>query len=441
MTTTPSNDSKPDPPPSPPPKESDSSGLFRQSALKNISAGEHIDQMLQVVRPSYWIILSVIFFLLAIFIVWLFLGRVPKVVEGQGMILPKDGVYQITSPAGGLLKSEPLAEGKIVKQGDFIARILTSESIQALKNARDDEKLAEINYRDQQAIYVATMAASKTADTTVLKLMRENISSIEKDLVDQKKEYEITGQLFKDGYVTRSDLLAAESAVSATDQSLHDSRMSLSDRLVSDQENRIQKEELLRQARQSFDKAVDQRKQVEAENITAEIYSPIGGVIQEFVLKRNDSVNTGGEICLIESEGPPEVASIFFPTDNAARIKPGEIVKMEVSSYPPDRFGKLLGRVTRVDKLPASQSVIKAGCGYSSNLANELIAGPPVNRVDVVLETEMKGNRRVYRRTGGGEAFSVSSGMIVSGSAVIEEQVPITMVIPALKKWFGLSEI
>jgi hypothetical protein len=31
--------------------------------------------------------------------------------------------------------------------------------------------------------------------------------------------------------------------------------------------------------------------------------------------------------------------------------------------------------------------------------------------------------------------------MVCRGEAVVERQVPITLVIPALKKWFGVTEI
>lgn len=446
----------PAPPPSPPdaadqapPAEeqpsaspSGNESLYRKAALERLSAaGEHIDDLLRVSRPSDSIIVATLLLLALVVLFWSFLGRIPVMVEGEGMIQPREGIVQVAATGGGTLVSETPAEGRRVEKGDFLAKIVSREAQQSLENARERERQAQADYDAQKQIYQATVQTSETAENSIVGFMRENITQLKEMYQDRKRDYQTTQELFHKGYMTRSDVISSEGALVSAFQDINQAQISLARERVSRQADLIEKQLALRDKEEALAAAREDREKIEASIRDSTLLAPAAGLVREFTWKRGDIVPAGANVCLVESSGPPAVTYLFIATDDAKKVAVGAPVQIEVASYPSDIYGKLLGRVTKVDELPASQPLIAQACGYSNELVQRISSEPSSNRVAVDLETEIQDGRIVYRKASGGSPFPVSSGMICSGSAVTENRIPITLVIPALKKLFGLSEM
>jgi len=415
--------------------------LYRKAAIRHHFAQGDVDEALRVSRPSDWIVIGAVTVLAALVLTWAFVGSLPVMVQGKGLILPAGGIAQVKTEDGGVVLTPPPANGRRVKNGDLLVRIIPETNRQSLKNSIKKENDAEHFYRAQKSAYAAVKKASEEAQNTYIKLMTDNLKKLKEIVSDQERQYANLKELYGKQMTTISELLAAEEAAAGAYRSYNQARIQLAQQKVSVREDLLRQELSLRSAQSSYLSAREDRKYQEALVKSGEIRAPMDGVVRQCVLQAGDSAAAGTPVCLLEGEGEPDLVYLFFKTDDAERLKVGGPARVEVLSYPADRYGKLIGRVTAIAPLPATRELIEESAGYSGILARELESGAPVSRVTVRLETVRRNGKTVFRKTGAGAPFPVVSGMVCRGEAVVERQVPITLVIPALKKWFGVTEI
>lgn len=63
-----------------------SSTLFRKASLDNISSPEQLNDYIKVSNPSIWVVLTAMFTVLAVVLVWSFTGSLPTSVSTRGII-------------------------------------------------------------------------------------------------------------------------------------------------------------------------------------------------------------------------------------------------------------------------------------------------------------------------------------------------------------------
>ncbi|MEN6389299.1 MAG: hypothetical protein ABFD04_02710 [Syntrophomonas sp.] len=63
-----------------------SSTLFRKASLDSLTSPEQLNDYIKVSNPSIWIVLSAMFILLAVVLVWSFTGSLPTSVSAKGVI-------------------------------------------------------------------------------------------------------------------------------------------------------------------------------------------------------------------------------------------------------------------------------------------------------------------------------------------------------------------
>jgi hypothetical protein len=97
--------------------------MFRQRALKRISSPEQLDRLVQVTTPKRWIGLAGLLIVVLGAIVWSAVSSVPTTLKGPGFLLPLGGLYEVQSPAPGLVSSIDLANGQHVVAGQVVGHI------------------------------------------------------------------------------------------------------------------------------------------------------------------------------------------------------------------------------------------------------------------------------------------------------------------------------
>ena len=413
-------------------------GLFRKAAMSRMAAGQHVDELLRVSKPSDWFFAGTLAALVVVTIAWSFLGRIPVMASGTGLIQPETGIARVVSSVSGIILSEMPAEGACLKKGDLVVKISTEDDMQRLRNTIEQERLAKEDYEKQKWIYSVTSEMSKKTVAKVTKLMENNIKELELLYKTTQEDYTEMKELYEKGYSTKADILAAEQAMTNASQSLHNAEIQLAKERVSAKSDLIQKKQILRRAEGDYLQVQMSRKEIESSLKSGEIRAPITGLISESTAEYGDFVPANRPLCLVLGEGPPVLIHLFFSSNDAKRTEVGNEVKIEVETFPSDMYGKLIGRVTDIELLPANTPLIEKSCGYSETLTKELLSGPPVNRVTVMLLTERKGGKLIYKKAGTGKPFTISTGMVCTGSIILENEVPITLVIPALKRWFGV---
>jgi hypothetical protein len=102
------------------------SGIFRQEAIEQASSVEQLDQLMQVVNLKDWLPLASVGALLAVALVWSFVGRIPRFVEAKGLLLSDSA-----NPERLISVSYfPIGEGKQIQPGDRILVIPDTVNIQ-----------------------------------------------------------------------------------------------------------------------------------------------------------------------------------------------------------------------------------------------------------------------------------------------------------------------
>ena len=92
--------------------------LFRQEALDHANLEKHLNERLNIVALSSWIILCAVILVLVTVVLYGFLGSIPTRVPGSGILLASKGsLYNAVAPEG---------NGRIislaVKPGDTVSK-------------------------------------------------------------------------------------------------------------------------------------------------------------------------------------------------------------------------------------------------------------------------------------------------------------------------------
>jgi pyruvate/2-oxoglutarate dehydrogenase complex dihydrolipoamide acyltransferase (E2) component len=102
-------------------------GLFRQKAMQRLASPEQIDKLLIVMTPKGWIALVTLFFLIIAALIWSFLGSIPITVEGKGILLTEEGVFNIVSGEDGIVTQMQLRPGDQVTKETLVAKVDNDE--------------------------------------------------------------------------------------------------------------------------------------------------------------------------------------------------------------------------------------------------------------------------------------------------------------------------
>jgi HlyD family secretion protein len=167
------------------------------------------------------------------------------------------------------------------------------------------------------------------------------------------------------------------------------------------------------------------------------------GTVLDLQVIPGQTVGTGqrlGTIGRAIATGAPQsplMAVAYFDPADARRLPLGLPVEVVPMWNQRGRFGGIVGTVSRVLTLPATQDDISTTIG-NPQLARDLSKGGPVMRADIRLLRDPR-SADGYRWTlsGGSGVFPVREGLTVSSHAYVEWRSPISYVIPGLRSLTG----
>ncbi|MBE9210043.1 NHLP bacteriocin system secretion protein [Nostoc sp. LEGE 06077] len=140
-------------------------GIFREESLERLSSPERLDQLMQVINPKDWLVLTVFGGLTFIGLIWSIFGRVPINVEGKGVLIQPRQLVDFQSNIAGQLKSLEVKNGQCVKKDDVLATIDPAELRQQLQLTKG--KLEQLQKQADDTLLVANqrMQLEKNAIT------------------------------------------------------------------------------------------------------------------------------------------------------------------------------------------------------------------------------------------------------------------------------------
>jgi len=413
--------------------------LFRQAALDRLASPEQLDRLVTITDARGWVALWVCGGLLACLVAWSVLGAIPTHVNGQGILMPRVGqVSDASSQAGGILVRLAVAVNDKVAKGQAVAVVDQRESARraddALLAVRDQEAaLARFDRDYQHELRLKAEAVDKRR-----RALQQSIAEGDERVVFLTRLLARQEDHRQKGFFSERALDDARAEISRVRQEVADRRHELArlETELTEVRNGYERERSkLQLAIQDARRAAGQQALVLARDSV--VVAPVDGRVIELKLAPGAVVQPGQSILSIETGEGELGALVYMPTEHGKKLAVGQHVRLAPANIRKEEYGTLRGTVRAVSEFPVSQQ------GMVSVLPNAALvdmfskAGPPYAvQVALMPDPAMKSG---YRWTSAdGPPSPVVSGTTVNAEITVEEQRPISLLIPFLRKTTGL---
>lgn len=460
---------------------------------------EQLDQLMQVVKPKNWIPAVTIGGLTIAALIWSVVGRIPMAVTGQGVLISQQRVVELQSPISGQLEVLRVKDGQTVKKGEVIAAVKPLELTEQLKQlqvkrqqllgqATNTESIQQQRTEVERQAIAATRTSlmqrlgtarslSPTLREQSLTTIGQQRQSLQRRLQDaqamlptMKDRWERRARLAKEGALDQDSLVTAERDYRQEAQNIQElqaqfrqldvnateaqQRYVQSENTISeiqaqldeldtrskrlDQEN-VQSSNIRRNEIAEVDRAIAQLKQqIEEKSV---IRSPQDGSILDMSGVLGQVVNSGTHLGTLQTGGSEPLVltgMTYFEVKDGKQIKPGMKVQLTPDTVKRERFGGIVGTVKSVSPYPITTSRAAAKLG-NSDLA-ETLTGKAA-RVEVVVDLQSEpSNVSGYKWSSSkGPDSKLTPGTTASIRVTVEEQAPITFLLPFLREWSGFQ--
>jgi HlyD family secretion protein len=471
--------------------------IFRKEALENSSSPERFDRLMQVVSPMKWLPLMALGTLVAAGVAWSIVGRIPITVTGKGVLVYPSKVVEFQSPIAGQVQSIDARIGDFVKKGQVLATIGQGELQKQL--LQQQSKLAQLETQNQNASVfqkqrselenkaIAQQRLSlqqrmqeaqsltpiiREKDIGAIKQQRQNLQQrlqeakaltpTLKDRLERRKKLKAEGaisedtlleaqQTYLDGIKQIADL---EDQLKQLDVNQVQAEKSYRENLSQIAQIKTQLQELDTRektlAEQNFQSLTTRNNEIQElkRNIAqlelqlknnSQIKSERTGRILEITVTSGQILSPGTRIGTIEVQQPSaKLESVaYFPVSEGKKIQKGMKLQITPSTVKRERFGGIIGTVTRVSAFPITKEGATHTVG-NPEITEDLIAQGPHLQVFAELQQDASTFSNYQWSSSKGPQMKMSPGTTTSVRVTVEEQAPISFVFPIFKSWSGI---
>ena len=393
---------------------------------------------LRVTGRADWVVALLCLALCVAVVAWSCLARYRVTVEGPGVLVRGGGIFiGINAPKSGWI-DELVSVGQKVEAGEVVASLATPEEDARVSDLENRVAQMEIQRQAIAQRYAQRLQAEAQAQQRRRDELEESVSLTEQRVREAETQLTNREYLFSRGTATvdrvqearerlfsarealahrRADIAALDSAVLAI-EGQRDQELEANHRQIVDLQG------LLTQARLS-------------RGLADEIRAPQAGSAVLVPVTLNTLVAAGQRLVTLET-GRNRLEAVFFvPGDMGKRIEPGMDVRLSPTTAPREEYGMMLGHVVSVSPQPEGQSEIAARLG-NPELARVMAQNGTPFEVRAVIDTP-PGETDAYLWTSDrGSEIALSSGLMLNANVTVRRAPPISLVIPALRRWTGL---
>ncbi len=410
--------------------------IFRKVALERLSSPEQLDQLLQVTDPKGWMALGALGAILLSALAWGVWGSIPTESTGEGIL--QRGVSNLESPGAGQIEEVLVRVGDHVTKGEAVAQIRQDELQRQIADAqaklgdlRNDYLERKRSVQEQKRLQERDLAQKRIN-------LEQSIVSLERDIALLRERLAEQQKLLQDGLVTKQTVMATQQELNTTENQLAVQKQELRGLDL----QRVQSAQPLDQDLAFQDRAIrdleSQGRELQAKlRESRQIVSPYDGRVLERLVDRGAVVNPGTPILRVEEMSEDLVAVLFVPASAGKRVRPGMLVRVSPSTVKREEYGSILGEVTWAAEFPATQLGMTRLLRNEALVAKLMEAGPLI-QVDVALKHDPSTPTRYRWSSSRGPNLEISSGTLASGSIIVKEDRPISLVIPTLREKLGV---
>jgi HlyD family secretion protein len=419
--------------------ESANQGTFRQAAIDRVNSPEQLDRLLTVTTARSWIALTAIAALIAVALSWSLAGSLSSYVEGRGVFIREGGSIASAAAAGnGTLSRLLVAKGDQVAAGQVVADIISPEIEQQILSSRALVVEREDELRRQQSVSDDEVKANRSALNRREAALADVQTSARRRADALRVTLTAQQQLFADKIVTRSVVQQAQANV---DQALQEAA-STGDQItqldiqfrdfIFQSDLRVKNAEF---ALADAQRQLDER--IEAYRAGAEVRSPVAGTVDEIQLRPGSLVGRGQSVLTIETLGHGLGFVLFASLLDGEKIQPGQSVRISPNWTLREEEGTMLGSVTELSKLPITPEGLRSLLNNEDLVRHFSVEGP-VFIVRVQLKRDPTTKSGYAWTSSKGAQVPLESGSFGGGEVLVKSQRPISLAIPALRRWIGI---
>lgn len=375
-----------------------------EKAAERLYSSEELDQMLSIAQPRRWGIVITIFFLLFALTVWAFIGRIPTEVNGRAVTLGSGGIFTVFAKTNGTVTDIYIKEGESILAGSPIMTVHNTQ-IKGL--------------------------------ITSIQKTQSKIRNIKLELDILGKSYATRTELYKEGLIAKALLEDFKTKLIDKEISMDEARTSLARTLS-------ELEKISSISPKAFDleekKILEEKLPIneeELEQVLSTVLSPEEGRALEILVRLGDQVDVKTPLTWMERPqdlGNQELVFFsYFPVQVGNRIKSGMSVTIEPTTVNVQEYGSIIGRVKEVSPFTLSEQQLLSTLGNRQlvkYLTEDLLS---VIQVIVEGKPDPSTESGFAWTSGEGPPFKIPTGSVSVVKVLVEEQPPISYLIPLWK--------
>lgn len=412
--------------------------IFRKVSLERLSSPEQLDQLMEVTSPRGWLALAALGALLATALTWGIFGAIPTEAAGEGILIRQGGVSNVVAAESGQVEEILVQVGDVIEKGQVVARLRQEERLRQIQDSRD--KLADARSEYQELLgYAGRQGQLRGRETEQQRAnLRQSIRAYEREVQLARERVEAERELLKDGLITKQTLLASEQRLNTAQDQLAGARLELNGLELKGLEAEQQVDQQV-QTRAAAIRALEielrERQARLAES--SRVVAPRAGRVLELLVDRGDVLSPGTPIFNLEVMSEELMAVLFVPATAGKRIEPGMTVRLSPSTVKREEYGAMLGKVVWVAEFPSTERGMTRLLGNEALVARMLQEGPPI-QVNVALQRDPATPTGYRWSSSMGPNVKISSGTLASGTIVVRQERPISLLIPGLRERLGI---
>ena len=337
------------------------SSPYRSDSLDSLVSSDDLDQASSLIRFRSFLFLVVFAILLSLGVLCCIFIEVPIKVSGSSVIWSDVGVLQVAAKDPGSIKAISVKVGDRVEKGQVIADLDQSQIEDKLEATQRKLKVLNefvLDIKNLQTFdQIERAKFKKTTDQLASDAKRLNRNRI---LRFQQRKGELK-KLFDDGLIQFEQYHALIDRVDqAEDKIIADERMTVSDLKEQRAKDSTETRELLQKEleRDQLISEVDLLKSQLADQ--GKLISRISGRVVEVTSSVGDYLSPGSPVILVQPDAEISELTfvIFISSEQVKPVKVGMRTELELSAFPPTKYGKLVAEVTSVSPMPLSSSAL-----------------------------------------------------------------------------------
>ncbi|NGX45106.1 MAG: hypothetical protein K940chlam2_00248 [Chlamydiae bacterium] len=358
--------------------------------------------LLNIEQRKHWLILLTSLCLITLLIIWSFLGRIPIESEGRGVSISADGVFLLESPSAGTLSEIYLTEGATATRGAPIAKFNNPQLNSILSSIEANkfkiERLHTQSLLIQKALSINLglfkqgLIAKMVIDQTRSELMQKNIEveNAKSELSAAFTELEQNSFVKKSQFNHYKSLLEAPSGV-------------------------VEYEEILKEL--------------------STLRAPSDGKVLEVLINPGELVTKGEAIFWMEHPALNHETTFYgtINSETAGRLRAGLKVLIEPANVNSKEYGVIIGKIEGVYPYPVSKEELVQTVGNKQIVSYLLDEGKAITQVTITPEKDPQTKSGYKWTSKEGPPYEVPTGTLAKMTILVEEQPPISYLIPLWK--------